>query len=533
MRFRGAKLSISVPTGIALSRQDTEPKNPSPASLLGLFSNDAFPGLSAEALPTRVLANLMHSRTPTPTSPRRPNAAVTMMYSGFNIAPRAALAAPTEPFIIQSQSAAIMAASILSMVGGGWMIASFFLFSNLQSFRHQLILGLAISDCAGAFNFLLSSSMNLAGRWIGAPEQAKFCSFNGYMTQVFVIQTDYWVFIIAIYTYFVLTDQKRCSNWIQAHPLVPWMLPWLLSVAWASVGLGVTGYGDIGAWCWFTSDQVRLLVNFVPRWTIIAVMFFMYARLYFLLFRAHRRLVSLDASSSTHLTGSDSRQLDGSGSGGPAVSARHTRKLKRLARLMLLYPLAYAVVWSLPTGIRIYQTASGQPAPWQVQTLDKACVVIQGLVDAVIYGATESSLSSWRNLLFPGRFPPVNGVAPALGYGNLSGKASKRWSAARCGEQQRLPGSRPPTGEAAPAPTTRSADSLGSSGAISTEVDSSEHIALAKLSGDEPAMGIRKTVKIEVDISNSGQDHQAMPPQRPLKAYFPEGSQSSFLDLSQ
>jgi hypothetical protein len=77
---------------------------------------------------------------------------------------------------------------------------------------------------------------------------------------------------------------------------------------------------------------------------------------------------------------------------------------------MLLYPLAYAVVWSLPTGIRIYQAASGQPAPWQLQTVDKACIVLQGLVDAVIYGATESSLSSWRNLFFPGRFPTVNGV---------------------------------------------------------------------------------------------------------------------------
>ncbi len=116
-----------------------------------------------------------------------------------------------------------------------------------------------------ALNFLLSSAMNVSGRWIGAPEQAQFCSFNGYMTQVFVIQTDYWVFVIAVYTYFVLTDQKKCSNWIQTHPLVPWVLPWVLSVLWASVGLVVTGYGDIGAWCWFTSDEVRLLVNFVPR----------------------------------------------------------------------------------------------------------------------------------------------------------------------------------------------------------------------------------------------------------------------------
>jgi hypothetical protein len=65
-------------------------------------------------------------------------------------------------------------------------------------------------------------------------------------------------------------------------------------------------------------------------------MFLMYARLYFLLFRAHRRLVSLGDSSSGNPSGnpsgSGSRQLDGSG---PAVPARHTRKLKRVSQGIL------------------------------------------------------------------------------------------------------------------------------------------------------------------------------------------------------
>jgi hypothetical protein len=86
-------------------------------------------------------------------------------------------------------------------------------------------------------------------------------------------------------------------------------------------------------------------------------MFLMYARLYFLLFRAHRRLLSLGNSSSTgypsaggsgaghngsgsgsaqHTTNGTTGGNNGSGSGsgsgyaGPAVPARHTRKLKRV-----------------------------------------------------------------------------------------------------------------------------------------------------------------------------------------------------------
>jgi len=194
---------------------------------------------------------------------------------------------------------------------------------------------------------------------------------------------------------------------------------------------------------------------------------------------------------------------------------------------MLLYPLAYAVVWSLPTAIRIYQSASGQPAPWQLQTVDKASIVLQGLVDAVIYGATESSLSSWRNLFFPGRFPTTTGMAPALGYGDLSGTGSKRWSKGRAGAQQL--GSRPSSAKGVtPAATTRSANSLESSDAAQTAVDSTERIELTALDGRDSTLGIRKTVKVEVSIS-PGSDHQRTP-QRPGKAYFPEESQVSFLN---
>ncbi len=70
-------------------------------------------------------------------------------------------------------------------------------------------------------------------------------------------------------------------------------------------------------------------------------MFVMYARLYFLLFRAHRRLLSLGDSSSANPSGGGSGGASGSGSrqpgsggvsgNGAAVPARHTRKLKRVS----------------------------------------------------------------------------------------------------------------------------------------------------------------------------------------------------------
>ncbi|KAK4449040.1 hypothetical protein QBC34DRAFT_299670 [Podospora aff. communis PSN243] len=431
----------------------------------------------------------------------------------FDISPRAALAAPTEPFVIHIQSIAILITAILSVLGAAWMIASFFTFPDLRSPRHQLILGLAISDFVMAFNFLLSSSMNVSGRWIGAPEQARFCSFNGYMTQVFVIQTDYWVLLIAVYTFVVLTDNKKWSAWLHERALLPWVVPWVLSVLWASIGLGVVGYGDIGGWCWFTSDEVRLLVNFVPRWAIIGIMFLMYARLYMVLFKAHRRLVPLDASgSNSNPAGSGSRQLEGTFN-----SSSHTRRLKQLARLMLLYPLAYAIIWSLPTGIRIYHTVSSQPAPWQVATIDKACIVLQGFVDAVIYGATEGSMANWRRLFLGGQTKRLSRVAfGSSGYAT-GGSVTKR----RCTEDGKH-------GSQSASVDSLGLDDLGSR----LQPSSIDVIELESIERDEQGAGlrIRKTVEIEVVTSLGRQTRLGL--QRPDRTYFPaESGWGSFLDV--
>lgn len=98
-----------------------------------------------------------------------------------------------------------------------------------------------------AFNFICSTTMNLSGRLIDDPEQTDFCKLNGFMAQVFVIQTDYWVLSIAICTFFILAGQRKRANWVQNHEVVIWGLPWFFSVLWASLGLKLAGYNSIGA----------------------------------------------------------------------------------------------------------------------------------------------------------------------------------------------------------------------------------------------------------------------------------------------
>lgn len=89
--------------------------------------------------------------------------------------------------------------------------------------------------------------MNVSGKYIGAPEQETFCSINGFITQLFVIQTDYWVLIIAACTYLILAGHRRFASLVEDYPRVLFSLPWAFSLLWAAIGLKVAGYGDIGA----------------------------------------------------------------------------------------------------------------------------------------------------------------------------------------------------------------------------------------------------------------------------------------------
>lgn len=45
---------------------------------------------------------------------------------------------------------------------------------------------------------------------------------------------------------------------------------------------------------------------------------------------------------------------------------------------MMLYPLVYILVWSLPTSIRIYQAVTGKSAPFSIATIDEVCFAVVG-----------------------------------------------------------------------------------------------------------------------------------------------------------
>jgi hypothetical protein len=127
----------------------------------------------------------------------------------------------------------------------------------------------------------------------------------------------------------------------------------------------------------------------------------LYIRLYHIIYQAHEQFVSFqDISSacgppgsspapeilpsawrlghpsvSTHIVNKNGTIEVGRHCSGVMNGRAHLKRpspiLKNLAKQMMYYPLAYMLIWTIPTSIRIYQSVKGVPAPFGIATVDK------------------------------------------------------------------------------------------------------------------------------------------------------------------
>jgi hypothetical protein len=147
--------------------------------------------------------------------------------------------------------------------------------------------------------------------------------------------------------------------------------------------------------CWFTSDRIRLLVNFTPRWAIIVIILALYTRLCIFLYRSHKS-ISSDYETSASALPTELQQwqiLDGQ-AGIPGGCEAHSVypsatplknvstiicnhvdgcgliKLRQISRRMMIYPTVYALIWVIPTAVRIYHGTTGRHAPVALSIID-------------------------------------------------------------------------------------------------------------------------------------------------------------------
>ncbi|KAH8147060.1 uncharacterized protein LAJ45_08859 [Morchella importuna] len=291
-----------------------------------------------------------------------------------------------------SMNVILFVIALLSFLASLVIVLSCKFMRSMRYYRHKVLPGLATSDMLLSLNFLFSTAFQMSGRVINQQDHPKLCSTSGFLTQLFVVQTDYWALTIAINTWIMVGWGGKYAKFIRDSVGVIWAIPWLLSITCASVSLALVGYGDVGAWCWFQNDGMSLFINYIPRWTIVFVIMTIYISLFRYITKSsdfdtddmefHRRIRERD----------DTMVRGGGESFAEApVNYQATEKDLRAASFrMMKYPLAWAVVWIIPTCVHVYH-ASGERwgTPQWLTILEKACVASQGLIHCIVFSFTE------------------------------------------------------------------------------------------------------------------------------------------------
>ncbi|KAK6332113.1 hypothetical protein TWF718_002647 [Orbilia javanica] len=349
----------------------------------------------------------------------------------------------------------VLAGSVLSIVGSLYMILGFIFLRECRSFRHKLILGLAVSDLLLALNFFIPSLSMMTGQEISSPSNEKFCSANGFLMQLFFAQIDVWQISIALITLLMLSGPSVVLKWIRENVWAVWLFPWLVSLIATFFAFGFWDYADVGGFCWLGSRNIRLYFNYIPRWIVIFACLVIYIAVYRLILHARRRAkiqktyrgrasdrappqvaAATTAAAPTKTEsekinpdeisgGKSSSSLDSSRAGSstgfaptvhdPAVAgqiqtaaekeqeeAGQQKQVRKIAIQMISYPLAYAILWTIPTIVMIIQVArGGEGVSIHVEGLAKMLLVFNGFVDAHVYGFNERTAMGWRQRIRP------------------------------------------------------------------------------------------------------------------------------------
>ncbi|KAH8919003.1 family A G protein-coupled receptor-like protein [Atractiella rhizophila] len=175
--------------------------------------------------------------------------------------------------------------SALSLAGSGFMISSFLLAKHHRS-RRQIIFGLAVSDFFHALSVFAPTVATLARNGWTMPAGAA-CTVSGYTYQVFVLASAFWTLLVAICTYYLLSNPFSivCELLHDGRKYVPflWLLIYVFCFVYAGIGWGLYGYSPVGGGiCNYgvNSGWYGTLALFVPRTIIFLLVISIYVYLF-------------------------------------------------------------------------------------------------------------------------------------------------------------------------------------------------------------------------------------------------------------
>lgn len=209
-----------------------------------------------------------------------------------------------------------------------------------------------------------------------------FCDAQGALKHVADVGAAVWTFAMAANTFYLLfleLDTKRYTMWIA------------LVVGWAFIGIMVGAgpahahaksqksfYGVNGVWCWVSPEHKVQLITM--GYLIIFISAFLSGILYLMtFFRLRGNLVR----SGWKLKW---RTVDDA-----ADKYFSNDRTKLVAKQMLLYPLAYAIL-VLPVAITRIIAWSGTKVPFEVTIFSASVYLLSGFVNVILFTTTRRIL---------------------------------------------------------------------------------------------------------------------------------------------
>ncbi|KAG8811750.1 hypothetical protein FRB91_009895 [Serendipita sp. 411] len=240
--------------------------------------------------------------------------------------------------------------------------------------------------------------------------EGALCTAQAALKQFGLVGAALWLLVISIHTFSLL--------FYQVHP-PRWVFFWTLSGVWVLILViiligpailrptrSVPFYGNVGMWCWIRTEYSveRYALHYGWQWLSAFVSLILYTLLFFRLrgniqvdgwhfhFQHRPNFTILPVAKLLPTTGPGIRRLS-------STSSRHMvpmvdLQVQKIARNMMLYPIAYIFLLLPQSLVRFLDSAAHKKIPDSIKLLAATLLWLNGLVDAILFTLTRSSVTA-------------------------------------------------------------------------------------------------------------------------------------------
>ncbi|OJD31291.1 glucose receptor git3 protein [Diplodia corticola] len=216
--------------------------------------------------------------------------------------------------------------SLLSFVATSCVLISYIVYHEQQrSFRHALVLNLALAEFINSLNNSISGIINVANHGL-SPSPA--CTFNGWIGQLSVQAADFSILAIALVTVLTITRKTYMPNASLGRKAMICASVWIVPLITSTTAAGLQTMAPVsGNWCWISSSRtdLRYALGHGWRFAIMFVTIGVYVYVWWYM-RQHFQMMA----GTTHAEAKDSTAgLNPASSAGGSWRASFTATLRR------------------------------------------------------------------------------------------------------------------------------------------------------------------------------------------------------------